>query len=288
MTVNDPRPELAAMPAASRPKPPPARGGGRVGGRFRASGSGGRSPAKVRQRREALPQPPPSGRGAQRNASGHARIRGMARTPEAPRGARKAGGRSGPRMTKHDISGGPLGKNMTIHDIPAGVPAARAPNRRPGPLHAAPLPVMPLHVMPGLVPGIHFRRRNGPDGDARNKSGHDGGGKRKRRANHRPREGGDDKNMTIHDIHAGVHAPTVAPASELGSDHGSRRHRSRWRTISAAGACPPRLRGDRLPRSGAAARTGAGPRLPRSGAGTGRGPGRRLGAGIATSPKTEA
>ena len=28
--------------------------------------------------------------------------------------------------------------------------------------------------MPGLVPGIHFRRRNGPDGDARNKSGHDG------------------------------------------------------------------------------------------------------------------
>ena len=25
----------------------------------------------------------------------------------------------------------------------------------------------------GLVPGIHFRRRNGPDGDARNKSGHD-------------------------------------------------------------------------------------------------------------------
>ena len=32
----------------------------------------------------------------------------------------------------------------------------------------------PPFVMPGLVPGIHFRRRNGPDGDARNKSGHDG------------------------------------------------------------------------------------------------------------------
>ena len=31
----------------------------------------------------------------------------------------------------------------------------------------------PPSVMPGLVPGIHFRRRNGPDGDARNKSGHD-------------------------------------------------------------------------------------------------------------------
>ena len=30
-----------------------------------------------------------------------------------------------------------------------------------------------LSVMPGLVPGIHFRRRNRPDGDARNKSGHD-------------------------------------------------------------------------------------------------------------------
>ncbi len=30
--------------------------------------------------------------------------------------------------------------------------------------------------MPGLVPGIHFRRRDGPEGDARNKSGHDGKG----------------------------------------------------------------------------------------------------------------
>ena len=28
----------------------------------------------------------------------------------------------------------------------------------------------------GLVPGIHFHRRDGPEGDARNKSGHDGKG----------------------------------------------------------------------------------------------------------------
>ena len=33
---------------------------------------------------------------------------------------------------------------------------------------------VPFIVMPGLVPGIHFRLRDGPDGDARNKSGHDG------------------------------------------------------------------------------------------------------------------
>ncbi|MYE01383.1 MAG: hypothetical protein F4Y03_08880 [Alphaproteobacteria bacterium] len=28
--------------------------------------------------------------------------------------------------------------------------------------------------MPGLIPGIHFRRCDGPEGDARNQSGHDG------------------------------------------------------------------------------------------------------------------
>ena len=32
--------------------------------------------------------------------------------------------------------------------------------------------------MPGLVPGIHFCLRNGPGGDARNKSGHDDGERR--------------------------------------------------------------------------------------------------------------
>ena len=42
--------------------------------------------------------------------------------------------------------------------------------------HPNPLLVMPLLVMPGLVPGIHFHRRDGPEGDARNKSGHDGKG----------------------------------------------------------------------------------------------------------------
>ena len=42
-------------------------------------------------------------------------------------------------MTKHDIAGGPPGKNMTIHDIPAGVLAAHAPNRRPGPRLSLPL-----------------------------------------------------------------------------------------------------------------------------------------------------
>ncbi|MYE00478.1 MAG: hypothetical protein F4Y03_04255 [Alphaproteobacteria bacterium] len=34
-----------------------------------------------------------------------------------------------------------------------------------------------LSVMPGLVPGIHFCLRDGPDGDTRNKSGHDGKGR---------------------------------------------------------------------------------------------------------------
>ena len=54
----------------------------------------------------------------------------------------------------------------TKHDISHGVPQLR-----------------PHIVMPGLVPGIHFRRRDGPAGDARNESGHDGGrARRERRA----------------------------------------------------------------------------------------------------------
>ena len=92
---------------------PRKRGGGRVGARFRASGSGRRSPAKACTRREALPRPlPPSGRGAQRNAcrtrpsSRHgANARGNARSAKSSRPPRA-------RMTKHDICGGPHDKNM--------------------------------------------------------------------------------------------------------------------------------------------------------------------------------
>ncbi len=40
-------------------------------------------------------------------------------------------------------------------------------------------------------------------------------------------------------------------AGKPGSNHGPLCRRSRWRTGSTTGACPPRLRGDRLPRSGA-------------------------------------
>ena len=49
------------------------------------------------------------------------------------------------------------------------------------PEHPSVMPERPS-VMPGLVPGIHFRRSNGPDGDARNKSGHDVKGHDERRA----------------------------------------------------------------------------------------------------------
>ncbi len=101
MTATDPRPELAAMPAASRPKPPPARGGGRVGGRFRASGSGGRSPAKVRQRREALPQ---RQAGGERNGT-PLDTPGLRHGANARGNARSAKNRKPPRatMTHHDI-----------------------------------------------------------------------------------------------------------------------------------------------------------------------------------------
>ena len=66
MTATDPRPAPAAKPAASqrhRPKP-------------------GKGPS----RREAFPS---SGRGAQRNASEHARIQRLARKPEPPRTVQK-------------------------------------------------------------------------------------------------------------------------------------------------------------------------------------------------------
>ena len=50
---------------------------------------------------------------------------------------------------------------------------------RPGPMSswsASHIVVLgrPLFVIPGLVPAIHFRLRDGPEGDTRNKSGHDG------------------------------------------------------------------------------------------------------------------
>ena len=58
----------------------------------------------------------------------------------------------------------------------AAAPPPSPPQRR-GIRGPDPLPVMPLPVMPGLVPGIRFHHRDGPDGDARNKSGHDEGGR---------------------------------------------------------------------------------------------------------------
>ena len=60
------------------------------------------------------------------------------------------------------------GARMTKHDISHGLP-----DRRPGFL-----PVMPLLVMPGLVPGISIEAIAVAEMDARNKSGHDGGGAR--------------------------------------------------------------------------------------------------------------
>ena len=63
--------ERGFMEAVRRPLFPfPACGGGRVGGRFRASGSGGAArPGNGPSHRETLPQLlPPSGRGAQRTA----------------------------------------------------------------------------------------------------------------------------------------------------------------------------------------------------------------------------
>ncbi len=48
--------------------------------------------------------------------------------------------------------------------------AARSRNPRRTPVQPRPMAEPDSN---GLVPGIHFRRRNGPEGDARNKSGHD-------------------------------------------------------------------------------------------------------------------
>ena len=133
----------------------------------------------------------------------------------------------------------------------AAMPAAsQRPPPKPSSRHAR-----PYIVMPGLVPGIHSRRRHGPDGDARNKSGHDEKGEAQEVRGLPVAGGPHDKNMTIHDIPAGVHASNRRPGPRSAAhvvipdpirDHDSRHRRSRWRAGSTAET---------------AARTRAGPRI---------------------------
>ncbi len=129
MTATDPRPQLAAMPAA---RLAPA------------------AEALAEACAEDMGAAPPP---ADRRADADRRRAGRAALAH-PRQLLALLDWSAERMPGPERAG----QNMTIHDILAGVLAAHAPNRRPGPLHAAPSPVMPLHVMPGLVPGIPLHR----------------------------------------------------------------------------------------------------------------------------------
>ena len=116
---------------------------------------------------------------------------------------------------------------MTKHDNSAGVPAVHAPNRRPGPRLSSP-PSGEARAQPRFSrqPQIGVRagfggstfsppvaaaarvrvpdRVRDDDMDPGSRSGVTKEGCLKRRANLRSREGGHDKNMTIHDIPAGV------------------------------------------------------------------------------------
>ena len=106
---------------------------------------------------------------------------GVRHLPEAvENGAARVVGRRGPledmRLAGAVVDGGEVGEGAAhIHPDDPG----------PGlkPVHGS-TPLMQLPpaarsarrsrpVMPGLVPGIRFRRRDSPEGDARNKSGHD-------------------------------------------------------------------------------------------------------------------
>ena len=95
----------------------------------------------------------------------------------------------------------------------AAMPAAsQRPPPKPSSRHAR-----PYIVMPGLVPGISIGAMAAAGMDARNKSGHDEKGEAQEVRGLPVAGGPHDKNMTIHDIPAGVHASNRRPGPRSGA-----------------------------------------------------------------------